>query len=263
MGMRIFLRQFAAGGERAAPARGDMGVLGHVKRGEAARFERLRQFGDVDAVIGREIEDAYLHVESSADRKRYPLGWQNSDCSTMGESHAGRQRSGASTSITGCWASAGRGLALQPGGRRGLGGVEPLAEKIAEAGNRVLIYDRRNCGASGVSFDGGNSENEIWAEDLRELLLAARRLAGVHRRQLVGVPAGLAAGSAPSGGGARACCCGGSPAAPMRPSGWSQNYYTQFIEMAQSGRHGGGVRTASISAKSSKPIRPTARGSPE
>lgn len=62
-------------------------------------------------------------------------------------------------------------VALQPGGRRGLTGVEPLAEKIAEAGNRVLIYDRRNCGASGVSFDGGNSENEIWAEDLRELLL--------------------------------------------------------------------------------------------
>ncbi len=61
-------------------------------------------------------------------------------------------------------------VALQPGGRRGLAGVESLAEKIAEAGNRVLIYDRRNCGASGVSFDGGNSENEIWAEDLHELL---------------------------------------------------------------------------------------------
>jgi hypothetical protein len=34
---------------------------------ESARFERLRQFGDVDAVIGREMEHAYLHVESSAD----------------------------------------------------------------------------------------------------------------------------------------------------------------------------------------------------
>src|SRR5271169_6399468 len=61
-------------------------------------------------------------------------------------------------------------VALQPGGRRGLVGVKPLAEKIAEAGARVLIYDRRNCGASGVSFDGGNSENEISA--------AARRDAG-------------------------------------------------------------------------------------
>jgi hypothetical protein len=52
-------------------------------------------------------------------------------------------------------------VALQPGRRRGLVGVKSLAHKIAEAGNRVLIYDRRNCGASGVSFDGGNSENEV------------------------------------------------------------------------------------------------------
>src|SRR5260370_17072923 len=58
-------------------------------------------------------------------------------------------------------------VALQPGGRRGLEVVKPLGEKLAEAGCRVLVYDRRNCGASGVSFDGGISENEIWAEDLR------------------------------------------------------------------------------------------------
>src|SRR5262249_56464126 len=61
-------------------------------------------------------------------------------------------------------------VALQPGGRRALTGVRSLAEKIAEAGCRVLVYDRRNCGASGVSFDGGNSENEVWVEDLRALL---------------------------------------------------------------------------------------------
>ena len=56
-------------------------------------------------------------------------------------------------------------VALQPGGRRALAGVKSLGEKIAEAGCRVLVSDRRNCGASGVSFDG-NSENEVWAEDL-------------------------------------------------------------------------------------------------
>src|SRR6266403_1200228 len=61
-------------------------------------------------------------------------------------------------------------LALQPGGRRGLDGVKPLGQKLAEAGHRVLVYDRRNCGASGISFDGGNSENEAWAEDLHALL---------------------------------------------------------------------------------------------
>ena len=63
-------------------------------------------------------------------------------------------------------------VALQPGGRRGLVGVKSLGEKIAEAGHRVLVYDRRNCGASGVSSDSGNSENEVWAEDLHGLLLA-------------------------------------------------------------------------------------------
>ncbi|HTV45958.1 MAG TPA: alpha/beta hydrolase [Stellaceae bacterium] len=62
-------------------------------------------------------------------------------------------------------------IALQPGGRRGLDGVVSLAEKIAEAGYRVLIYDRRNCGASDVSFAGGDAENEIWAEDLHEMLM--------------------------------------------------------------------------------------------
>ena len=61
-------------------------------------------------------------------------------------------------------------VVLQPGGRRALAGVKSLAEKIAEAGCRALVYDRRNCGASAVSFDGGNSENEIWAEDLHALL---------------------------------------------------------------------------------------------
>src|SRR5215468_1331186 len=61
-------------------------------------------------------------------------------------------------------------VALQPGGRRALAGVQSLGDKLAEAGCRVIVYDRRNCGASSVSFDGGNSENEIWVEDLRALL---------------------------------------------------------------------------------------------
>ena len=131
-------------------------------------------------------------------------------------------------------------VALQPGGRRGLVGVKPLAEKIAEAGNRVLIYDRRNCGASGVSFDGGNSENEIWAEDLRELLFAARCAAGVYRRQLVGVPAGLVAGFAPSGGGARVVAvagyrrrlCGRAPGPEL---------LHPIHRDGAGGRHGGGL----------------------
>ncbi len=60
-------------------------------------------------------------------------------------------------------------VALQPGGRRGLVSVKPLGEKIAEAGYRVIVYDRRNTGASDVAVEG-DSENDVWAEDLHELL---------------------------------------------------------------------------------------------
>jgi pimeloyl-ACP methyl ester carboxylesterase len=60
-------------------------------------------------------------------------------------------------------------VALQPGGRRAGAAIKSIAAKIAEAGNRVLIYDRRNCGASGIAIEG-DSDNEEWAEDLHELL---------------------------------------------------------------------------------------------
>jgi len=60
-------------------------------------------------------------------------------------------------------------VALQPGGRRAGASVKPLAEKIAEAGYRVIVYDRRNTGASTVAIEG-DSENEIWADDLHALL---------------------------------------------------------------------------------------------
>ncbi len=125
-------------------------------------------------------------------------------------------------------------VALQPGGRRGLAGVEKLAEKIAEAGNRVVIYDRRNCGASGVSFDGGNSENEIWAEDLRELLL-----------ELDALPAFI--GGSSSGCRLALLLALRHPAAVRGLLLWRvtggayaaerlvQNYYSQYIELAQAG----------------------------
>jgi pimeloyl-ACP methyl ester carboxylesterase len=61
-------------------------------------------------------------------------------------------------------------VALSPGGRRGMEGVQSLGERIAKAGYRVLIHDRRNCGASDVAFDGSGSEYEVWADDLHELL---------------------------------------------------------------------------------------------
>jgi pimeloyl-ACP methyl ester carboxylesterase len=125
-------------------------------------------------------------------------------------------------------------VALQPGGRRALAGVKSLGEKIAEAGCRVLVYDRRNCGASGISFEGGNSENEVWAEDLRALL-----------SELDALPAYI-------GGSSSGCrlallmalrhpadvrglllwrVTGGAYAAERL----IQNYYTQFIDAAREG----------------------------
>jgi len=125
-------------------------------------------------------------------------------------------------------------VALQPGGRRGLEGVKPLGQKLADAGNRVLVCDRRNCGASAVSFDGGDSENEVWAADLHELLL-----------QLDALPAFI--------GGSSSGCRLALLAALRHPADvrglllWRvtggafaakrlvENYYTQFIEAAQRG----------------------------
>jgi pimeloyl-ACP methyl ester carboxylesterase len=61
-------------------------------------------------------------------------------------------------------------VALSPGGRRDISGIELLASAVAERGHRVVVFDRRNCGASDVVIDGADSEYEIWADDIHELL---------------------------------------------------------------------------------------------
>src|SRR5687767_5002231 len=65
---------------------------------------------------------------------------------------------------------AGAWVALSPGGRRGLDEIRSLAKRVAANGYRVLIHDRRNCGASEASIAGDGAEHEIWAADLHELL---------------------------------------------------------------------------------------------
>src|SRR6202049_2092653 len=80
-------------------------------------------------------------------------------------------------------------VALQPGGRRAGAGVRSLAEKIAEAGYRVIAYDRRNTGASSIAIEG-ESENDEWAEDLHELLGRLDSLRAYICGRLVGVRAG-------------------------------------------------------------------------
>ncbi len=64
---------------------------------------------------------------------------------------------------------AGPWVALSPGGRRPLESVKSLAGRLAAAGYRVVIHDRRNCGASDVVIDGDESEYQIWADDLHAL----------------------------------------------------------------------------------------------
>ena len=61
-------------------------------------------------------------------------------------------------------------MALSPGGRRALDMVKSLAQRMGNAGYRVLIHDRRNCGLSDIAIGGESSEYETWADDLYELL---------------------------------------------------------------------------------------------
>jgi pimeloyl-ACP methyl ester carboxylesterase len=68
------------------------------------------------------------------------------------------------------YGSQGPWVALSPGGRRAIEGVQTLAQRMADSGYRVLVHDRRNCGGSDVVIEGPQSENEIWADDLNELL---------------------------------------------------------------------------------------------
>ena len=75
--------------------------------------------------------------------------------------------------------------AITPGGRfsKDYGGVRELAQGLAAAGRRVLIWDRPNCGASSVSFTGP-TESALQADTLAALI-----------RQLDLGPAVIAGGS--------------------------------------------------------------------
>lgn len=61
-------------------------------------------------------------------------------------------------------------IAVSPGGRRGFDELGGYAHRFAEAGFRVLVHDRRNCGSSDLVLSGDQQEHEIWADDLHALL---------------------------------------------------------------------------------------------
>lgn len=64
-----------------------------------------------------------------------------------------------------------RPIVLTPGGRftMDVPGLREMAEELVKAGNRVLIYDRPNCGYSDASLLGA-SESEMQAEALTGLI---------------------------------------------------------------------------------------------
>jgi len=125
-------------------------------------------------------------------------------------------------------------VALSPGGRRDLGGVLPLAETVAQAGYRVLLHDRRNCGGSDVVIEGDESEYEIWADDLYALLS--------HLDALPAYVGGSSSGCRLSllfalrhPEAVRALLLWRVTGGPFAAQRLAHNYYGQFIEVAQQG----------------------------
>ena len=125
-------------------------------------------------------------------------------------------------------------VALITGGRRGHDEFVPLARKLAAAGYRVVLHDRRNTGRSDVLIEGDVAEETLWLDDLHELL-----------KRLNALPAFVGGSSA----GARTSMrfylrfrndvrglllmrvTGGAFAADRLP----ENYYGQFIKAAKQG----------------------------
>jgi pimeloyl-ACP methyl ester carboxylesterase len=125
-------------------------------------------------------------------------------------------------------------VAMITGGRRAYNEFVPLSKKIAAAGFRVLLHDRRNTGASDIVMDSDEVEEATWADDLNLLL-----------RQLNAAPAFIGGSSSgartailfalrhPQAARALLLCrvTGGAFAAARLP----ENYYDQFIRAAEQG----------------------------
>src|SRR5215207_3825106 len=125
-------------------------------------------------------------------------------------------------------------MALSPGGRRALGEIRYLAEPLAQAGYRVLLHDRRNCGASDVVIDGTESEYEIWADDLYELLSQLNALPAIVGGSSSGCRlAILFALRHPAS--VRALLLWRVTGGAFAAQRLAENYYGQFITAARSG----------------------------
>lgn len=139
-------------------------------------------------------------------------------------------------------------VAIAPGGRRGIEGVSSLAQRLGRAGYRVLVHDRRNCGASDVSIDGEGSEYEIWADDLNALLtqLGATRafVGGSSSGCRMAILYALRFPRAVEGLLIWRVTGGGTAARRL-----ARNYYGQYIEAAQGGGMAAVCATEHFSAR--------------
>jgi|SRR6267142_5436709 len=125
-------------------------------------------------------------------------------------------------------------VALVTGGRRGHQEFVPLARKIATAGHRVLLHDRRNTGASDVLIEGDEVEEAIWADDLRELLSRLKALPAFIGGSSSGARTSILAALRHPGAvrGLLLFRVTGGPFAAQR---LPENYYGQFIRAAREG----------------------------
>jgi pimeloyl-ACP methyl ester carboxylesterase len=125
-------------------------------------------------------------------------------------------------------------IALSPGGRRELDNVRTLAERLAGSGYRLLIHDRRNCGASDVAFDASQSEYEIWADDLHALLAKLEALPAVVGGGSSGCRLALLfALKYPES--VRALLLWRITGGPFAAKRLAHQYYDQYIELVQTG----------------------------
>ncbi len=125
-------------------------------------------------------------------------------------------------------------IALTPGGRRSLADLVDLSKAIAANGYRVLLHDRRNCGASDVAFDGSASEDEVWADDLHALAKQLGALPMVVGGSSSGARLAIlfAIRHAQALGGLLLWRVTGGQEAVDR---LAENYYGQFITLARAG----------------------------
>jgi pimeloyl-ACP methyl ester carboxylesterase len=125
-------------------------------------------------------------------------------------------------------------IALSPGGRRELDNVRTLAERLAGSGYRLLIHDRRNCGASDIAFDASQSEYEIWADDLHALLAKLEALPAVVGGGSSGCRLALLfALKYPES--VRALLLWRITGGPFAAKRLAHQYYDQYIELVQTG----------------------------